>query len=134
MSEIANCPNCGALFMKNAFLDVCPACSKAEEEAYQRVYQFLRKRENRAATIPQLEKALGVERSLIYKWVKKGRLHTAHFPNLGYPCDRCGALIMQGSVCESCRNEVKADLEQIKREEAFKEEKNKRATYYLTEE
>ena len=53
---------------------VCTKCAQQEEEMYQIVYRFLRKRENRAATAERIEEATGVDVNLLYKWVRKGRL------------------------------------------------------------
>ncbi|GLY09225.1 TIGR03826 family flagellar region protein [Bacillus badius] len=133
MGEIINCSRCGELYMENAFRDVCAKCAKEEEHMYEEVYQFLRKRENRAATLQRVVEVTGVPETLIHKWVKKGRLHAAHFPNLGYPCDRCGALIHKGKVCRACTDDIEGELVQIQREEAFeakKQEHLKQTTYY----
>jgi flagellar operon protein (TIGR03826 family) len=109
--ELLNCPTCNAIFVKNKFRDVCEKCFREEEKAYETVYQFLRKRENRAATMSQVVEATGVEEDLLYKFIRKGRLKLTQFPNLGYPCDRCGKLIREGRVCETCANDIKNELE-----------------------
>jgi flagellar operon protein (TIGR03826 family) len=109
--ELLNCPTCNAIFVKNRFRDVCEKCYREEEKAYETVYQFLRKRENRAATMSQVVEATGVEEDLLYKFIRKGRLKLTQFPNLGYPCDRCGKLIREGRVCETCANDIKNELE-----------------------
>ncbi|WNS81289.1 hypothetical protein RRU94_10810 [Domibacillus sp. DTU_2020_1001157_1_SI_ALB_TIR_016] len=123
MNEIVNCPRCGALYAKNAFRDVCPACSRSEEELYQAAYTFLRKRENRAATMERIVEVTGATEEMIYKWVKKGRLQAAQFPNLGYPCDRCGAIIQRGKLCNKCVDEIESDLKQHDREQQFASER-----------
>jgi predicted amidophosphoribosyltransferase len=75
--------------------------------------------------------ATGVDRELLYKWVRKGRLHPAVFPNLGYPCDNCGRLTTQGKLCERCTEELKTDLRTYEAAKEFREnvQKNERATY-----
>jgi len=112
MNEVTDCPRCGALYTKNAFRDVCPKCSRSEEELYQAAYTFLRKRENRAATMERIVEVTGASEEMIYKWVKKGRLQATQFPNLGYPCDRCGAIIQSGKMCSKCIGELESDLRQ----------------------
>jgi flagellar operon protein (TIGR03826 family) len=129
--ELLNCPTCNAIFVKNRFRDVCDKCYREEEKAYETVYQFLRKRENRAATMSQVVEATGVEEDLLYKFIRKGRLKLTQFPNLGYPCDRCGKLIREGRICDVCAQEIKSDLEQFQAEqERQKEMKEKNKTYY----
>ncbi|KAB7706564.1 hypothetical protein F9802_10215 [Bacillus aerolatus] len=133
MNEIVNCSRCGELYMENAFRDVCAKCAKEEELMYEAVYKFLRQRENRAATIERVVEVTGADEIQIHKWVKKGRLHAAHFPNLGYPCDRCGAIINKGKICGNCTDDIENDLDRIKREEAFEageQRSDKHMTYY----
>lgn len=124
MNEVTDCPRCGALYAKNAFRDVCPKCSRSEEELYQAAYTFLRKRENRAATMERVVEVTGASEEMIYKWIKKGRLHAAQFPNLGYPCDRCGAIIQRGKMCSKCIDELESDLKQHDREQQFSNERS----------
>lgn len=135
MSQIETCPSCGDIYVKNQFRDVCQKCWKEEEQAYDKVSQFMRRRENRAATMLQVVEAVGVEEELLLKFIRTGRLKVTQFPNLGYPCDKCGTIIRAGKLCEPCALEIKKDLEQHEQEEAFREELRKRekqATYFTT--
>ncbi|KQL52980.1 hypothetical protein AN964_05285 [Heyndrickxia shackletonii] len=129
MAGLENCPKCGNLFVKNNLRDVCENCYKEEEKKYELVSKFLRKRENRAAMITTIVEATQVEEELIYKWVKKGRLHTTHFPNLGYPCSKCGTLIKEGKLCKSCTSEIKKDLSHFDETEKLKVENTRHQTY-----
>ena len=54
MSQLANCPRCNALFMKSSFQTVCVSCLKEEERAFETVYKFLKKQENRQSTMFQI--------------------------------------------------------------------------------
>ena len=121
MAELRSCPMCGTFFNYTGLREVCHNCAQKEEDLYQIVYRFLRKRENRAATIDRIEEATGVDRELLYKWVRKGRLHRAMFPNLGYPCDNCGHLTNKGKLCDKCANEIKSDLRTFEAAKEFRE-------------
>lgn len=135
MSQIETCPSCGDIYVKNQFRDVCQKCWKEEEKAYDEVSKFMRRRENRAATMLQVVEAVGVEEELLLKFIRTGRLKVTQFPNLGYPCDKCGTIIRAGILCEPCALEIKKDLEQHEQEEAFREDLRKRekqATYFTT--
>ncbi|TFD95784.1 TIGR03826 family flagellar region protein [Jeotgalibacillus sp. R-1-5s-1] len=131
MAELRNCPKCDAIFNFNGLRDVCPSCHKQEEELFEIVYRFLRQRENRAATMERIEEVTGADSSLLYKWVRKRRLHPAQFPGLGYPCDNCGTLITQGKLCRTCTDNIKNDLKQHDSNVAFREavEKSGKKTY-----
>ncbi|MDE3840156.1 hypothetical protein C0966_12450 [Bacillus methanolicus] len=126
MGELANCPKCGEIFVKTQFRDICQKCWKEEEKAFEIVYQFIRKRENRAATIQQVVEATGVEEELIFKFIRTGRLILTQFPNLGYPCDKCGKIIREGKLCETCTEELRKELQQHEAEEERKREIEKR--------
>ncbi|BBU38277.1 TIGR03826 family flagellar region protein [Aeribacillus sp. FSL K6-1121] len=130
MGELANCPKCGSLFVKTRLRSICDACYQEEEKAFETVYNFLRKKENRRSTITEVVQKTGVEEDLILKFIHQGRIQLANFPNLGYPCSRCGTLIREGKLCVSCKKEIQSQIEQMEREEQFQEEKEKMQTYY----
>lgn len=137
MAELTNCPNCNEIFVKNQFRDICQKCWKEEEKAYERVYQFIRKRENRTATMAQVVESTEVEEKLILKFIKTGRLKVTQFPNLGYPCDKCGAITREGKICDKCTETLRKDLEIFKFEEERRKEiekRDKQATYFAMDE
>lgn len=119
--EIRNCPTCGAFFNYTGVRDTCVACAQKEEKIYEEVYRFLRKRENRAATVERIVEETGVDIELLYKWVRRGRLQPTNFPNLGYPCEKCGKLTTKGKLCDSCQTELKNDLNQFEAAQEFRE-------------
>ncbi|WP_017756451.1 TIGR03826 family flagellar region protein [Calidifontibacillus oryziterrae] len=134
MPELDNCPKCGRLYVRNIH-GICDVCRKEEDKLFEKVYEFIRKRENRTAGIAQIVEATGVSEDTIMRFVKEGRLRTTQFPNLGYRCERCGRLINKGKLCQDCLENIQSDLkahtktEEIrkKREEA---EKKAAHTYY----
>lgn len=131
MGELKNCPTCGEFFNYTGLRDVCNPCAMNEEKQYEMVYRFLRKRENRAATVERIVEATGVEEALLHKWVRKGRLQPALFPNLGYPCDSCGKLTQVGKLCTKCTAELKSGLRQFDAAKEFRDKVNSReAAYY----
>lgn len=132
MAELRNCPMCDEFFNYTGLREVCHNCAQKEEDMYQVVYRFLRKRENRAANVDRIEEATGVSRDLLYKWVRKGRLHPASFPNLGYPCDNCGHLTTKGKLCQNCQDDLKSDLRTFEAAKEFREDvvRRDRGTYH----
>ncbi|WP_339171677.1 TIGR03826 family flagellar region protein [Anoxybacillus sp. FSL W8-1294] len=125
-----NCPKCGSLFVRTQFRDVCEACYKEEEKLFEKVYAFIRKRENRTATMSQVVDATGVEEALIIKWIKKGWLQLVHFPNLGYPCEKCGATIREGRLCSSCISSIQKEMTKIQQEEERQKQAKHQTTYF----
>ena len=131
MAELRDCPSCGEFFNYTGVREVCAKCAMNEEKMYEEVYRFLRRRGNRAATIERIVEVTGVTESLLYKWVRKGRLQPALFPNLGYPCDKCGKLTSKGKLCNSCTEDIQNDLNQFEAVKEFREaiEEKDKATY-----
>lgn len=109
MGELANCFTCGALFVQQ-LRTVCPDCQKEEDQQFQIVYTFLRKKFNREATVQEIVEATGVTTDMVYKFSREKRLRTSQFSSLSYPCVRCGALIAWGKLCGSCTKELQSDL------------------------
>ncbi|WP_152655254.1 TIGR03826 family flagellar region protein [Oceanobacillus sp. CFH 90083] len=132
MGELANCERCNRVFVKQ-LRGICNECYQKEEADFRTVYNFLRKRDNRKATIRQIVAATGVDESLIYKFIREKRLQPSSFPNLSYPCERCQQPITEGSLCESCQTQLKEDLIQHDAVESIQKKglkEEKEATYY----
>lgn len=129
--DVFNCPNCNSLFVMTKFRDVCDACYKEEEAQYDKVYAYIRKKTNRTASMMQVVMETGVEERLIIKFVRTGKLRISQFPNLGIPCEKCGANIKSGRVCG---NSLVTDLQAFENEEKRLTEiqgNDKKNTYYM---
>ncbi|GAA0318839.1 membrane protein [Bacillus carboniphilus] len=122
MANLSNCPNCDKLFVLNAFRDVCDDCFKEEERQFETVYAFIRKRENRTATLAEVVDGTGVPEKQILKFIKKGRIQLSRFPSLGYPCEKCGTPIKQGKLCDNCTSTLRSQLENLQKEEERQKE------------
>jgi len=133
MGELANCPKCNGLFVQTQLRTVCDKCFKEEENAYETVYQFLRKRENRKAELDVVVEATGVSKELILKFIRQGRIMLSNFPNLGYPCEKCGKTIREERLCNDCKNDIHKQLNQIEQEKMISERNNQsnhQTTFY----
>lgn len=131
MPDLVHCANCDKIMVANQFRDICEDCYKEEEKKFETVHKYMRKRENRAATMEQIVEATDVSDELILKFIKNGRIQVKQFPNLGYPCDKCGAIIQTGKLCENCAAELRKEIALHENEELRKEELRKQhlATY-----
>ncbi|WP_085991345.1 TIGR03826 family flagellar region protein [Oceanobacillus senegalensis] len=134
MADLANCSRCGAVFVKG-IRDLCQNGYLEEEKAFQTVYNFLKERKNRQATMKEIVEATGVEERLITKFIREKRLLISKFPNLAYPCEGCGADITSGKLCRNCQESFKKDLQiqnelDKKLEQIRQKENSKSNTYY----
>ena len=133
MTELANCTECNAVFVK-VTRDICPKCYAKEEADFQKVYKFLTIRKNRKATIPEIVDATDVEEELIFKFIKQKRLRTSDFPSLTYPCESCDEPITEGRLCHACTIGILEGLEEheqsVERERRRSEEESKGSVYF----
>ncbi|MCM3716131.1 hypothetical protein M3202_18980 [Alkalihalobacillus oceani] len=136
MKNVANCPRCGRIFVK-ALRPICQQCYKEQEDNYEKVSKFMRRKQNRMASIQEVHEKTEVPLEQIHMFVREGRLLATHFPNLGYPCDSCGTMIQEGRLCSNCKDSITGDLEKLEKEKEFVErkketekEKNRVTTYH----
>ena len=134
--ELANCARCGSVFAKG-IRDVCLACYREEEEAFQIVYKFLSVRKNRQATIIEIVEATDVDEDIIIKFIKDKRLRATEFPNLSYPCEKCGNPILEGKLCNTCRTNLIEEIEyhdQVSEKmEALEKAGKEKSVYYAAD-
>ena len=121
--NVANCPRCGKIFVKG-FNDVCPVCVKDIDQQYEKCVKYVR--ENKGTNINDLSEATGVTVKQITKFIREGRISIMNAPNMAYPCEVCGTLIRENTICESCRSKLVKDVRNNAEDEKRKQEKELR--------
>ena len=129
MAELSNCKSCGKLFVQ-ATSPICPSCRQEIEKKFETVWKYIRKKENREATVYQIHEATGIEEKLIFQWIQEGRLQVKDFKNLYIPCELCGTPIQSGKVCASCSTKLSKDIKTLQETEASEKRVNKSRTYF----
>ncbi|RTE07898.1 TIGR03826 family flagellar region protein [Paenibacillus whitsoniae] len=117
--NVANCPRCGKIFVKG-FAEVCPNCLKDLEQQYEKCLKYLR--DHRGTNITDLSEATGVSVKQITKFIREGRISIMNAPNMGYPCEVCGTLIRENTLCEPCRMKLVKDVRNNTEDERRKTE------------
>jgi flagellar operon protein (TIGR03826 family) len=124
--NVANCPKCGKVYVKNILHDVCPACVKAADLQCEICIKYLR--ENRGISLQELSDQTEVPMSLVIKFLREGRISVIGNKNLMYPCEVCGTDIREKNMCDSCRQKLKKDvkntMEDHRRGETQKKQEN----------
>ena len=132
--NVANCPKCGRVYVKNIMHDICPACVKDIEKECETCVKYLR--ENRGISLQELSEATDVSQSHIIKFMREGRISIMGNRNIFYPCEVCGNNIRERNMCDSCRQKLKKDvrntMEDHQRMEDQKRIENK-ATYKISD-
>jgi flagellar operon protein (TIGR03826 family) len=106
--NVANCPKCGKVYVKNLLNDVCQACVKEVEVQCDTCIKYLR--EHRGISLEELSNATEVSQSLIIKFMREGRISIMGNRNIAYPCEVCGESIRERNMCDSCRQKLKKDV------------------------
>jgi flagellar operon protein (TIGR03826 family) len=109
---LANCPECGKLYVENA-ARVCPDCYRKQEEDAERVVEYLRDVEK--ATLEEIHEATGVKHKIILRLIRSGRIIGK---SISYPCESCGTPIAEGRLCDSCSKNI---LDQMRVDEKHEE-------------
>lgn len=110
---LANCPECGKLYVENA-ARICPECYRKQEDDAEKVVEYLRDVDK--ATLEEIHQATGVKHKIILRLLHSGRIMGTA---ISYPCETCGTLIDQGRLCDKCSKNI---LEQMKPEELKQEQ------------
>jgi uncharacterized protein len=101
-AKLGNCPKCRKLYLR--IRDICEDCYQKQEEDYMKVASYLR--EYPGTTLQVLSEETEVSVANIRHFIIIGRIITAHFPNLSYPCETCGNMIKTGKTCSRCRKKI----------------------------
>ena len=109
---LANCPECGKLYVENA-ARVCPDCYRKQEEDAERVVEYLRDVDK--ATLEEIHEATGVKHKIILRLIRSGRIIGK---SISYPCESCGTPIAEGRLCDACSKNI---LDQIRVDEKHEE-------------
>jgi flagellar operon protein (TIGR03826 family) len=106
--NVANCPKCGKVYVKNLLHDICQACVKEIDQQCDTCIKYLR--EHRGISLEELSEATEISQSLIIKFMREGRISIMGNRNIVYPCEVCGVGIREKNMCDSCRQKLKKDV------------------------
>ncbi len=99
--QLENCPSCGTLYLRDQ-IDCCLDCYQKNEAAYKQVDAFLKNPEHRNASAEDVHRFTGVSMNRIAGFLRDGRILSADYPNLSYPCGRCKKPIKRQMLCQAC--------------------------------
>ena len=104
-----NCPICGKLFFATGTMRVCRDCLEKEHDMEMSVVGYVRQHPD--CTIPEIVKEVGAPEKMIRRLIKEGRFVEAG-GKFTYPCEKCGAQISVGKICQKCEDALKAELQE----------------------
>ncbi|GAB6100033.1 membrane protein [Halanaerocella petrolearia] len=120
--DIKKCKRCKKVFSPVGGAKICPRCKQKEEEDFEDVKEYLWDYPD--ANLEQITEDTGVDREIIRKFIREGRLLSLDGVNLKVECQRCGTEIDSGKYCEECSGELQQGLKSNKNKQKEKK-KNK---------
>ena len=106
--KMKNCPMCGKLFVAMPNMRVCFDCKAKEEKLENDAVQYVREHPN--CGIQEIMKETGASEKLIKKLIREGRFEQSGV-KVSYPCEKCGAPIVMGKLCQQCSESLRNDLQ-----------------------
>ena len=108
VAKMKNCPSCGRLFVPlTAAQKLCPDCMDKLREKEHEVVEYVR--DHPKVKIAELIEATGASENMIKRMIREGRFIQTGV-KMTYPCEKCGAPIVQGKLCAKCTEALKKDL------------------------
>lgn len=101
--KIRNCVVCGQICV-DVGGGMCQKCYTAEQEKMEEIASYVR--DNPNSKIKEIATALKVKESLIMRMMREGRFIMSDGRALEYPCEKCGAPITFGRLCDECSNKL----------------------------
>lgn len=98
------CRNCGSKNLTNVSMGIyrCDDCGTENYDDYQTVRNYLDKVGMAPALV--IEKETGVPRRVINYFFKQEYLEIPKSSTIRVPCERCGAPIRTGTLCDACKS------------------------------
>lgn len=105
--KIKNCPVCGKLYAEIG-RKMCPDCFAKEQDKEKIVIDYVR--DHRGAKIPEIVEETGASETLIKRLIREGRFEQIGI-KVTYPCEKCGAPIIMGKMCQTCQDKARSELQ-----------------------
>jgi len=98
---------CGKLFSDTGH-KVCMDCYDQILEKEREVVAYVR--DHRGAKIAEICEATGAPAGMIKKMIREGRFEQIGV-KMTYPCEKCGAPIISGKICQQCEEKARSELQ-----------------------
>lgn len=101
--DFMNCKKCGNLFTSTGS-PLCPQCTKELDQKFLEVKQFIY--DNPTKNMNQVAEEMEVPIRQIKQWIREEKLQFAESSGVTFSCEKCGAQIMTGRFCKSCKSRM----------------------------
>lgn len=103
--KLVRCQKCKQMYeLVSIHNKYCPSCTQREHEKYINVRTYVK--DNPGISVRQVADDLGVNASLVLRYLKEEKLEIAGGTNVYLKCELCGAEITTGRYCQSCKRNI----------------------------
>lgn len=102
--NVQACRMCKRLFNHISGPSICSECNNKLEEKFQTVKKYLY--DNPGTQFKDVAKECEVTENQLNKWIEEGRLEIGSMKGIDLKCEHCGASIITGRFCVSCKYEL----------------------------
>lgn len=106
-----NCPRCGKAFAQVGTRTLCPQCVLDDERAFDAIRTYLQ--HHPLAGVTQVSDRTGVAETLVLQFLREGRLTLGKGVADSARCERCGASIQNGRLCDRCLSDLTRDVQRV---------------------
>ncbi len=106
LDSFRKCPSCGGIFSYMG-KPMCSKCIKKNDEDYTKVRKYIYEHPN--SHIDEVSEETDVPVKTIKQFLREGRLEMRNADG-SLICEKCGAAITKGAICDKCKNELTSAL------------------------
>ena len=125
--KVSHCPDCGRVYQIN-IRNLCADCASAMDRKLNAIESYMSRR--RHADVRELSSETGIAVKEIQGFIRNGKISASYYVNLYDACDRCGGPTKSGTMCVSCKNNLRSEIKlMLDSERAMKERLQAAASY-----
>lgn len=109
--DVRNCKDCGKLFNYLSGPTLCPTCMKKLDDKFAIVKEYIYN--HPGAGMQEVADENDVSIPQIKNWVREEKLAFTESSMVGIECESCGVLIRTGRFCQSCKDKLTNNLNNI---------------------
>lgn len=99
------CRRCKQIFEPmNTLGGLCPACTAEDARQYYIVREFVK--DNPGISVNEVSTLLNISTRKILTYLREERLEVAEGSSTKLSCQQCGASILTGMYCDSCKSKL----------------------------
>jgi flagellar operon protein (TIGR03826 family) len=106
-----NCSRCGKLFIQVGQRTICPDCVREDDKSFDVIRDYLY--DHPGAGVVEVSERTGIDEQLVLQFLRDGRLVLGQGVADSLRCERCGAQIRTGRLCDRCLASLTSEVRRV---------------------